>query len=107
MKRKTLKTAIREILESFPPGTRFDVLALELLGNRREGLSVNSAWRITSNADIPEAVEAAAGRWEIFKLNYLPHARVADLDCSEISGEFDCHVECQQVPFLTLRPLRP
>lgn len=107
MKRKTLKTAIREILESFPPGTRWDVHALELWGNRREGLSVNDAWTIARDADAAEVIEAAAGRWEIFKINYHPKARVADLDCTEISLDFDCHVECAQIPFLTLRPTKP
>ena len=107
MKRKTLKTAILEILESFPPGTRWHVYALTLDGNRREGLEVNDAWCIAGNADAAEVIEAAAGRWEVFKINYHPSARVRDLDCTEISPDFDCNVECSQIPFLTLRPVKP
>lgn len=107
MKRKTLKTAIREILELFPPGTRWHVYALELWGNRRDGLEVNDAWRIASDVDAAEVIEAASGRWEIFKLNYHPSARVRDLDCTEVLPDCDCNVECSQIPFLTLRPIAP
>jgi hypothetical protein len=107
MKRKTLKTVIREILETYPPGTRWNVYALELWGNRREGLEVNDAWTIARDADAAEVVETASGRWEIFKINYHPKARVRDLDCGEISPDFECNLECGMIPFLTLRPLTP
>ena len=105
MKRQTLETVIREYIAAHDPETRFDVIAFELWGNRREGFDCNDKWFIRRNADLPEVLNAARGRWEIFKLNYLPAARVSDLE--DTGWEDTVSLEIDAVPFLEIRPVKP
>jgi hypothetical protein len=98
-----LETKIRNlILETNATlETRFDVVAHELWGNSREGFETNSSWFITKDADIEEALEAARGRWEVFKVNYLPKARVCDIEDYSCNSYLSLEVGC--VPFLEIR----
>lgn len=61
----------------------FDVIAYELTqdGLPGEGASwsVNTPFRIASSCDRAEAISHLRHRWEVFKVNYLPRARVKNL----------------------------
>lgn len=81
--------------------TRFDVIAHELWGNSREGFATNSSWFIIRNADLAHVLEAARGRWEVFKVNYLPKARVSDISDTGYNSSLSLEVNC--VPFLEIR----
>jgi len=84
MKRQKLETAVVSCLpENLPEGTTFDVYAWELWRDDSGGWSVNDGWKIARETDLAGLKEAARGRWEVFKVNYFPRARVADLDCQE------------------------
>lgn len=81
--------------------TRFDIIAHELWGNNKEGFETNSSWYLKRDADISEVMEAARGRWEVFKVNYLPKAKVKDIQDTGWDSTFSLEVDC--VPFLELR----
>ena len=81
---------------------RFDVVAFELWGNAREGFDTNSAWYLSKDADLSEALEAARARWEAFKVNYLPKARVSDIH--DTGWDSTLSLEVDSVPFLEIRP---
>jgi len=102
-KQNTLESKLRDmILEvNALPEARFDVVAFELWGNAREGFETNSAWYIASGVDLGGALEAARGRWEVFKINYLPKARVADI--SDTGFDSTLSLEVDSVPFLEIR----
>lgn len=95
----TLEQKIESLL---PDGERFDVIAYELWGNIREGFDCNDAWRIAINVDREEAIQAARGRWEVFKVNYHPKARVRDID-ADIGFSDQAHLHVDQIPFLEIR----
>lgn len=97
-----LETKIRNLINN--PSDTFDVIAHELWGNMNEGFETNSSWFITRDADIETVLESARGRWEVFKLNYHPKARVADIN--DIGYEDDISLEVDFVPFLEIRPSR-
>jgi hypothetical protein len=98
-----LETKIRKLIsETNATNTaRFDVIAFELWGNSRDGFDCNSAWEIATNADIETVLESARGRWEVFKLNYLPKARVCDIEDTGFDDTISLEVDC--VPFLEIR----
>ena len=98
-----LETKIRNLINetSATNETRFDVIAHELWGNSREGFETNSSWFITKDADLEEALEAARGRWEVFKVNYRPKARVCDIADTGFDSTLSLEVGC--VPFLEIR----
>jgi hypothetical protein len=98
-----LETKIRNLITetNATNESRFDVVAFELWGNSREGFETNSSWCIATNATLEEALEAARGRWEIFKVNYLPKARVGDIVDNGCSDDLSLEVDC--VPFLEIR----
>ena len=81
----------------------FDVIAYELWGNRKDGFDCNNAWPVARNADREQVLEAARGRWEVFKANYLPKARVKDI--SDIGYDDTVSLEVDCVPFLEIRPV--
>jgi hypothetical protein len=83
--------------------TRFDVVAFELWGNSQDGFETNSSWYIKTNATLNEALEAARGRWEVFKVNYLPKARVGDISDTGFDSTLSLEVDC--VPFLEIRAI--
>lgn len=98
-----LETKIRNLINetNATDETRFNVIAHELWGNSRDGLSVNSSWFIAANADIAQVLEAARGRWEVFKLNYLPKARVSDISDTGFDSTLSLEIDC--IPFLEIR----
>ena len=100
-----LETKIRNLIRETQPtnDSRFNVVAHELWGNSEEGFSTNSSWYIATNADIETVLESARARWEIFKLNYLPKARVCDIQDTGYS--VDLSLEVDGIPFLEIRAI--
>jgi hypothetical protein len=98
-----LETKIRQLLNetNHPANARFEVVAFELWGNSREGFEANSAWYLSKNADADQVLQDARGRWEAFKVNYLPKARVSDI--SDTGFDSTLSLEVDSVPFLEIR----
>lgn len=72
----------------------FDVTAFELTHDG-EGWSVNTPFRIGKRMDRAETIYTLRQRWEIFKVNYLPKARVSDLaDTGYTDGVCNLEVAC-------------
>jgi hypothetical protein len=100
-----LETKIRNLIAetNATNETRFNVVAHELWGNSSDGFEINSSWYIKTNADIEQVLESARGRWEVFKLNYLPKARVCDISDIGFDGNLSLEIDC--VPFLEIRAI--
>jgi len=100
-----LETKIRNLITetNATSESRFDVVAFELWGNSREGFETNSSWYIKTNATLEEALEVARGRWGVFKVNYLPKARVGDI--SDVGYDDNLNLEVDCVPFLEIRAI--
>lgn len=98
-----LETKIRQLITEVNPdaNARFEVVAFELWGEPEGGYSTNNAWHIARNADLAEVLESARARWEIFKVNYLPKARVCDLTDTGFDSTLSLEVDC--IPFLEIR----
>jgi hypothetical protein len=103
-KRQTLETRIASMLAEYDSTTTFNVIAHELWGNRREGFETNTSWYLTKNADLAQVLDAARGRWEVFKINYLPDARVRDLEDDSCGAGISIHLSVNGTPFLEIRP---
>jgi hypothetical protein len=101
-----LETKIRNLISETKAtnDARFDIVAFELWGNSREGFDCNNAWHIARGVELNEAIEAARGRWEVFKVNYAPRARVSDI--RDIGYDDDISLEVDGIPFLEIRPSR-
>jgi hypothetical protein len=104
-KKMRLETKIRNLISETQPTneSRFDVVAHELWGNSHDGFETNASWYIKTNATLEEALEAARGRWEVFKVNYLPKARVCDISDIGYDDNFSLEVDC--IPFLEIRAI--
>ena len=98
-----LETKIRNLINetNATNESRFDIIAHELWGNSKDGLETNSSWFIATNADLSQVLEAARGRWEVFKANYLPKARVSDISDTGFDSTLSLEVDC--IPFLEIR----
>lgn len=99
----TLETKIRQLINEANPdaSARFDVVAFELWGNSREGFDTNAAWYLSKDADTDQVLQDARGRWEAFKVNYLPKARVCDIEDTGFDSTLSLEVD--SVPFLEIR----
>lgn len=72
----------------------FELIAFELTHDG-ESWSVNTPFCIGSGLDRSELMSRLRSRWEIFKLNYMPKARVSDLeDIGCDAGEVQLEVSC-------------
>jgi hypothetical protein len=100
-----LETIIRILIEQSKPtpNESFDIIAHELIHDG-EFYSTNTSWYLRRDADIPAVLEAARGRWEVFKVNYAPRARVSDI--RDIGYDADLSLEVEGIPFLEIRPSR-
>jgi hypothetical protein len=98
-----LETKIRNLINetNATKESRFNVIAHELWGNSQEGYSTNASWYIATNAELSQVLEAARGRWEVFKVNYLPKARVCDI--ADTSYDENLSLEIDFIPFLEIR----
>ena len=81
----------------------YDVIAHELQYDG-EFYSTNSSWYLTRDADIQSVLEAARGRWEVFKVNYSPRARVSDIQ--DLGYDDNISLAVDGIPFLEIRPSR-
>jgi hypothetical protein len=98
-----LESKIKSLLSHFPTNSTFRVQALELFHDG-EGWSVNNGFIIANNASLETVLESARGRWEVFKVNYFPKARVRDITDFGDSDPFDsAMLECNGVPLLEIR----
>ena len=97
-----LETKIRQLIAETNPTaeTRFDVIAHELMYDGF-GWSTNSSWYLKREANIAETLEAARGRWEVFKTNYHSRARVADIQDNGFDSTLSLDVD--YIPFLEIR----
>jgi|688.fasta_scaffold198729_2 hypothetical protein len=106
MKRQTLETVIREILSpvlSFDPAATFDAWGCELWSDG-DGWSFNDAFRMVADADLSGVQSIARSRWGIFRLNYAPRARVADVMALEWQpSDRALYIECAFMSFLEIR----
>lgn len=98
-----LETKICNLINETNPASdaRYNVVAHELWGNSQEGFETNSSWYLATNADISQVLEAARSRWEVFKVNYLPKARVSDI--TDTGFDSTLSLEVDYVPFLEIR----
>jgi hypothetical protein len=99
-----LESKIRNLISATNASSlsRFDVIAFELWGNSREGFDCNNSWHIARGVELNEALEAARGRWEVFKVNYAPKARVRDIVDTGYDANLALEVDC--IPFLEILP---
>jgi hypothetical protein len=104
MKYRTLEKLIASLLSDYPDNTEFEIVAHVLWGNSREGFECNSSWYLARRANKAECLTVARGRWEVFKANYIPRARVRDIEDIGYDLEHGCSLECQHAPFLDIRP---
>ena len=95
--KNTLETKIETML---PEGEAFDVIAHELWGED-SGWSVNDSWYLCKGADKARALECARGRWEVFKVNYSPRAKIKEL--SDDGDETVAYINAAGIPFLEIR----
>lgn len=79
----SLEARLDSLLPDWPA---FDVIAHELWGDGEGGWSVNDSWHLGRGCSREEAITHLRHRWEAWKLNYYPKARVADLE--------DCYDGC-------------
>ena len=97
-RKNSLEARIDHILPEFPS---YDVIAHELMGDGDGGWCVNDSWKMGRGCDREEAIEHLKNRWEIFKLNYHPRARVKDLD--NVGDEYGALLEVDCIAFGEVR----
>jgi len=99
----TLERRIFDMLATHTPGTLFDVVAYELTHDG-EGWSVNTPFHIGTSCTVPEVLTHARARFGVFKVNYSPRARVNTLEDINQCGGPDIALDCEEIPFLEIRP---
>ena len=98
-----LESKIKSLLSHFPADSTFRVQAFEL-NHDGEGWSVNDSFIIANEASLETVLESARGRWEVFKVNYMPKAKVKDITDWGDADPFDsAMLECDGVMFLEIR----
>lgn len=109
----TLEARAIDLLRPFSlhhPSTRYTLRA-HALTHDGEGWSSNDRFTIAQDVDLPAALEAIRGRWEVFRANYSARARVADLAAPHERHEFDGqaldHWEVDCLPFLDIETSGP
>ncbi len=94
-----LEQHIEKLLPDWPS---FTIQFHELCREPEGGWSVNDSWTPRHSADRQETISLLRDRWEVFKLNYMPKARVKDIeDIGDCEDEIMLDVQC--VAFATLR----
>ncbi len=69
-----------------PEWESFDVIAHELWADGDGGFSVNDSWHLGRGCDREEAITHLRHRWEVYKVNYEPRARVSGISDENWSG---------------------
>lgn len=98
-----LETAISKSLAHIQAGTIVNVFAHELWHDG-DGWTSNDRWRIASGIPVESVPEHARARWEIFRANYAPRARVRDI--TDIGYDETVNLEVDCLPFLDIEPAR-
>jgi len=78
----------------------YSVIAHELWSDG-DGWSVNDSWYLSRNVDKAQVLQDARGRWEIFKVNYLPKARIKDVTFD--GDDSVIYLNVDGIPFLEIR----
>ena len=102
----TLESTVSAHLESvfpdaFDPASPlvFNVVAFELWRDHI-GWTCNDSWRIAHAVTAEGVLEAARGRWEVFKANYFSRARVRDIKDNGFDERISLEVD--GLPFLEI-----
>lgn len=98
-RKNSIEAKLDSLLPQFPS---YDVIAHELWADG-DGWSVNDSWHLARGCDREDAISHLANRWQVFKANYAPKARVRDLidySCDEESGSL---LEVDGIPFAEVR----
>lgn len=96
----TLEQKLEQMLPDWPA---FNITFHELWGDGEGGWGVNDSWTPYKNQDRQETISRLRARWEIFKLNYLPKARVKDLEYAPYDNSDELWLEVDCTAFATLR----
>lgn len=105
--RQTLEKRVLSILEDafgkeVVSASNFDITFYELI-REMEGWSVNSLWVMRSSSDVKTILSDARQRWEVYKVNYSPKARVCDLSDDDF-GDVDCvHISHNHIPVFSIK----
>jgi hypothetical protein len=100
-RKNSIEAKLDSLLPQFPS---FDVIAHELWADGEGSYSVNDSWHLARGCDREEAIGHLANRWQIFKANYAPKARVRDLTDENYSGpEFPALLEVDCIAFAEVR----
>jgi hypothetical protein len=105
-----LETKIKNLIaaENFPEGTEFKVVTHGLMRSEGGGWETNDSHYLTRDpVSLETVLEMARGRWETFKVNYLPRARVSDIVNAYESGGDQLLLEVDFTSFLTIEAKRP
>lgn len=86
-----------------PDWTSFDVIAHGLWSDGEGGWSVNDSWYMGRGCDREETITHLKHRWEVFKVNYHPKARVRDLSDAACDEESPCYLEVDCIAFAEVR----
>jgi hypothetical protein len=96
-RKNSLEARLEELLPHYPS---YAVIAHELWGEDG-GWSVNSSWYLSRSCNREEAISHLRHRWEVYKVNYHPKAKVKDLaDMGDDQGSI-LDVDC--IPFAEIR----
>jgi len=101
---KRLETTVAEFLGGYDPEQTFNVIAHELWRDEG-GWSSNDRFRIATKVTRDEVPDIARGRWEVFKVNYAPRARVSDIEDIGYEAKFGVMLEANFLPFLDIEPV--
>lgn len=106
--KNTLENTVCSFVEAAFPGAfepssslLFQVRAFELWRDG-EGWSCNDSWRLEKEVTAEMVLEAARGRWGVFKANYSSRARVKDI--KDVGYDTTIHLEVEGLPFLEICP---
>lgn len=98
MKTQTLEQRLETLLPAWPS---FNIQFHELWREAEGGWSVNDSWTPYKDATREETIGHLRHRWQVFKANYLPKARVRDLTDIACCDD-DCLLEVDCTAFATL-----
>jgi hypothetical protein len=101
---KTLEKHIASLL-SEAPGATFDIMAHGLWRDSDGRWSSNDRWSLVHKASLPYTLAILRERWEIFKANYAPRARVKDI--TDIGEGNYYSLECGHLPFVDITANEP
>lgn len=99
MKRQTLEQRISELIEHLPDG-EYKICAHELWKCDDQWISKDVF--VIANCSKEEIAFHCRKRWEIFKLNYCPKARVCDIDDILFGQENFLYLEVDYIPFINI-----